>query len=99
EVIERIDGIEAVNGHSYLGSFNRKAFAFGLKNNMAMTGGSDAHMPEEIGNAFTLIEGKTAEDLRKAIKQKKTFACGRIVPLYHHAFTQLARMNLIKDGD
>ena len=41
---------------------------------LAETGGSDAHFPEEVGNARTLFAGTTAEDLRRAIAERRTSA-------------------------
>jgi len=99
EVLERVDALEAINGHSYFNKFNERAFSFAVEKKLAMTAGSDAHVPAEIGRAFTLIKGMTKEELRKAIKQKKTMVFGGIVPLYYHAFTQLAKLNFIKDGE
>lgn len=99
EVVGKSDGIEAINGHSYFNKFNEKAFSFAEEKKLAMTAGSDAHVPAEIGKAVTLIEGSSLEELRKAILSRKTRVFGGIVPLYHHAFTQLAKLNFIKDGE
>jgi predicted metal-dependent phosphoesterase TrpH len=39
---------------------------------LAETGGSDAHFPEEVGTAVTLFPGRTAEDLRRAILERRS---------------------------
>lgn len=39
---------------------------------LAETGGSDAHFPEEVGNAYTAFPGANAEELRRAILAGET---------------------------
>lgn len=41
---------------------------------LATTGGSDAHFLASIGAAYTLFPGRTAEDLRSAILERRTLA-------------------------
>lgn len=69
------DGIEVVNATPTLADENWQA---SLINNTllwkAETGSSDAHILEAIGKGYTLFKGKTAQDLRDAILQRKTQA-------------------------
>ncbi|GMU41091.1 MAG: hypothetical protein AMXMBFR23_19570 [Chloroflexota bacterium] len=39
---------------------------------LAETGGSDAHFCETVGTAYTQFPGRTAEDLRRAILERRT---------------------------
>jgi len=39
---------------------------------LAETGGSDAHFPEEVGAATTLYPGSSADDLRRALLERRT---------------------------
>lgn len=71
----KLDGIEIVNStptladENLVASFMNKTMLF-----RAETGSSDAHILEAIGRGYTLFEGKTANDLRRAIKHKQTQA-------------------------
>jgi predicted metal-dependent phosphoesterase TrpH len=42
---------------------------------LADVGGSDAHFPNRVGDAYTLFEGTTAEDLRLALICRRTVGC------------------------
>lgn len=70
-----IDALEVVNATPTLADEN---LAASLMNRTllfrAETGSSDAHILEAIGRAYTAFEGKTAEDLRKALKHRQTQA-------------------------
>ena len=67
------DGIEVANG-SIAGRvveerarrLNRKTYK------LAQTGGSDAHFLPLIGSAYTLFDGRTAADLRRALESRST---------------------------
>ncbi len=63
KVIEKIDfdAIEVYNSGSILPMFNKKAQLYAIKNNLVRVAGSDAHLPEAIGLAFTLIKTKNKE--------------------------------------
>lgn len=77
------DGIEVAN----LTLAGRVTGAKALRLNreryrLAETGGSDAHFPEEAGTASTLFPGRTAEELRRAILERRTAGvAGTQVPL------------------
>jgi predicted metal-dependent phosphoesterase TrpH len=72
---QNIDAIEVINASPGMGKINIKA---NLINKTilfkAETGSSDAHIPEVISKAYTVFEGKTAEDLRRAILSGQTQA-------------------------
>lgn len=69
------DGIEVVNATPTLGDENLKASTLNKTLlGLAETGSSDAHIKEAVGRGYTLYEGKTAKDLRKAILHHQTQA-------------------------
>lgn len=72
------DGIEVMNARNTKGG-NSKAFKLAQKAHLPMTGGSDAHRPENIGEALTIFPDDcyTAEDLIKAIMEDRTYVEGR----------------------
>jgi predicted metal-dependent phosphoesterase TrpH len=74
-----LDGVEVFNSLHRDGYSN--AIALKRSNGNAMLGGSDAHASIMIGNGYTLFEGTSQEELRTAIKRKKTTYGGTITPL------------------
>lgn len=73
ETVDILDGLEIVNAtpgladENYRASLVNKTILF-----VAETGGSDGHILEAIGMGYTLFEGKTAQDLRRALKTHQT---------------------------
>jgi predicted metal-dependent phosphoesterase TrpH len=56
------DAIEAINSASMLHSITwKRARKFAEKRNLPQTGGSDSHIPETIGKAFTVVEVESRE--------------------------------------
>ena len=86
------DALEIINGTPVFGKANVKAKYFNrLLLFKAEVGGSDAHIYNAIGKGYTVFEGKTAKDLRWAIKHRETQALkSRWYPLalfkYAYAF-------------
>ena len=80
-----VDGVEAVNSRCVRASFNRQARAFAAHHGLAMTGGSDAHFPMEVGRATTEFEGTLTE----AIREGTTTPRGRGRYLSGHVATKL----------
>jgi len=72
------DGIEVINGRNTKGG-NSNAFKLAQRAHLPMTGGSDAHRPENIGEALTIFpdDCHTVEDLIKAIMEDRTYVEGR----------------------
>lgn len=77
----KLDGVELFNAAHRDGYTNEAAQRLSSHLNLAFTGGSDAHSPSMVGNAYTLFEGDTAEDLRKAILTRMTGFSGESTPL------------------
>jgi len=72
---DHLDGIEVVNATPTLGEENLQA-AFVNRTMLfkSETGSSDAHIVEAIGRGYTLFEGKTAVELKHALKHHQTQA-------------------------
>ena len=69
------DGIEIVNATPTLDNENIRAAALNKTLlGLAETGSSDAHIKEAIGHGFTLFEGHSPEDFKKAISLGQTQA-------------------------
>ncbi len=51
-----LDAIEVFNAASTLRHYNRQAFVYASRHRLAMTAGSDAHHPEAVGVAFTILQ-------------------------------------------
>ncbi len=67
-----LDGLEAFNPTSAGRTHHAKVVALADELGTAATGGSDAHLLEAIGTAYTTFPGRTAEDLRHAIEERRT---------------------------
>jgi predicted metal-dependent phosphoesterase TrpH len=74
------DAIEAINSASIFHSVTwKRARTFAREHHLPMTAGSDSHIPETIGNAFTTIEcdSQTVRSVLDAIKKGATTTEGR----------------------
>lgn len=74
---EKFDAVEIVNATPFVTAVREGLRAKYLNRKLllkAEVGGSDAHIKEAVGNAYTVFEGKTALDVRKSIEGKKTQA-------------------------
>jgi len=68
--------IETLNGRTYSTRDNEMARNLAKRLNTPITAGSDAHTPFEVGNVYLEFDGKTPEDLRKAILNRDAKAKG-----------------------
>jgi hypothetical protein len=77
------DAVEVINSTSFpffLSTNFSRRLATRLK--IPQTAGSDSHLPETIGSAYTLIESDPDKDeIIQAIKRGKTIPCGKPIPL------------------
>ena len=91
EALRKIDAIECVNGRVPMIS-NLKALELAKKYSKPCIGGSDAHIPEEIGVAYTIVneEISSFDDLLNAILKFKVRASGG------RSFMEIARSIIIK---
>lgn len=60
---EAVDGVEVANSRCLRETYNRRARAFARRHDLAVTGGSDAHFPHEVGRAATLAPDDLVSDL------------------------------------
>ncbi len=78
-----IDAVEVINSSTFPFSLSTrlsKGLAFRL--NLPQTAGSDSHIPETIGLAYTIIEAEPDfNDIIKAIKKGSIVPYGKSVPL------------------
>ncbi|MBU2475945.1 PHP domain-containing protein [Candidatus Micrarchaeota archaeon] len=94
---KKIDAVEVFNSRCYSDSFNSKAKAFALAHNLPVTAGSDAHFPEEIGNAFIeLPKAFSLEDARKMMKKNLVKVSGKRSSLMVHVKTFFAKKGFFK---
>jgi len=94
EIAEQIDVMEVFNARSPLLRSSAKAKAFAEKDGIAQSAGSDAHTPNEIGNAYVeLPEFKGKDDFIPALVQGKIFG-HRTNPLAHFSSAWAKLKNL-----
>jgi len=88
ENYKKFDAIETFNSRSVLPWSNNMAKNFARKFRLAEVGGSDAHFWFEIGRGYTLFN----DDLRKAIKNKRTITSGTTLTSYFgHALSRFRK--------
>ena len=77
-----VAAIETINGQNS-GSANRAAERLAQDRRLGRTGGSDAHIVEGLGRAYTILEDAPAsvDDLLEAIRRNRTRADGRSLTL------------------
>ncbi|WP_369333763.1 PHP-associated domain-containing protein [Halorubrum sp. SP9] len=81
----QVDGVEAQNSRCLLSRFNRRAREYATQHDLAITGGSDAHFPMEVGRSITVCDSP----FREAIKSTSTQIAGRGGYLSGHTATKL----------
>lgn len=87
-------GVEVLNASPAGRASRPKAIRFAAEREVAVLGGSDAHMLGLIGLARTCFSGRTLADLRKAIEGRTTHVEGRFAHAHEiaaEALPQLAR--------
>jgi predicted metal-dependent phosphoesterase TrpH len=96
EHVDRFDAVEVLNARTLFSSESSRALDLARRHGKAMLGGSDCHTFAEVGNAFTVADASTPEELRKAILKRKTRAMGRRTFLMWHSASTLAKTRSIK---
>mgnify|MGYP002762159292 FL=1 len=84
-IASRVDGVEVQNSRCLLPRFNRRAREYATQHDLAVTGGSDAHFPMEVGRSTTVCDSP----LREAIESTATQTAGRGGYLSGHTATKL----------
>ncbi|MBE0415678.1 MAG: phosphotransferase [Dehalococcoidia bacterium] len=94
-----LDGIETINSTIAGRICNRRARRFNEKHGLAETGGSDAHFLIAVGSALTLFPGRSVEELRRGILERKSRAQNGIrVGLRNIGFTQIIKQQRKSGG-
>jgi len=77
-----IDAVEVLNSRCLTDHSNRKAKKAAESLNLPEVGGSDAHIPQMVGQAYTQIEvsGNTVDAVLSAIREGKVCAKGKKSP-------------------
>jgi len=78
KILERINAIEVFNSRVPNSVYNQKALRFAERHGLGMVGGSDAHTPREVGNAYTLANANDLNEFREAILKRKTKVEGKL---------------------
>jgi len=77
-----IDAVEVVNAAAFpffLSTYLSNRLARRLR--LPQTAGTDAHQPQEIGNAYTIVDADSnPDDVLEAIKKGKTVPFGKPIP-------------------
>jgi predicted metal-dependent phosphoesterase TrpH len=81
QILPKLDAIEGFNARLLAHTANMRAYYFGRQNDIGVTGGSDSHLPFEVGMGWTEADGSDLEEFMKALKQKRASCGGRMVPL------------------
>ncbi len=76
----KLDGVEVFNAYHRDAYSNLMAQTLS-PGKLARLGSSDAHSIDMIGNGYTIFKGRTSEELRKSILNRKTSFGGRKTPL------------------
>ncbi|MEM5830896.1 MAG: PHP domain-containing protein [Candidatus Aenigmatarchaeota archaeon] len=87
KIFKKIDFIEVFNSRCIINKFNKIAKNFCERTRTPIVAGSDAHLPVEIGNAYTVFNETNIEMMRKEILKNKISVSGKISPPYVHLFT------------
>jgi predicted metal-dependent phosphoesterase TrpH len=80
--LRQADAIEVYNSRLLTGRANRQAERFAESHGVPMTAGSDAHIAEMVGQAFTEVDAyhRSAEGILDAIREGRTSVVGKRTP-------------------
>jgi predicted metal-dependent phosphoesterase TrpH len=84
-----VNNIEIFNSRCVENKYNKKAELFAKKNNFGVTGGSDAHFANEIGNAGVIIE---KDDIKNAILKNDLQVFGKRSTPLNHVLTKIVKL-------
>ncbi len=81
-IVKKLNAIEVFNSCS-LPQTNLKTFKIAKKYNLGGTGGSDSHIPEYVGNAYTTFDtvDLSIDNLINEINKKRTWGEGTTLPM------------------
>lgn len=84
------DAIEVINSHSLFFSLTKNlGFRTAKELNVACVGGSDSHVPETIGDSYSIIYSRDGfqDSILDSIRERRTEAFGRPTALWHRLRT------------
>lgn len=94
-IVSMLDGVEVWNSRADRKNrgANAQALAFAEQNDLRVFGGSDAHVPEEIGNAAVTVEAASADlaAVKEALLAGKVSIDGCRSPARYTARSQLTK--------
>lgn len=91
----RVDLIEVYNSRVRQPKFNSAALEFARAHKMPGIAGSDAHTPEEIGNAYVEVEASNPEDARRLLVRGECSCHGKPSGFFAHVQTLLRKRGLM----
>lgn len=89
--------METFNSKTVFKRFNRKAKAFAEKHGIPQIAGSDAHIPQELGNGLTEVNATTPEAALKEIRKGRTKLHCKESPFSVHFYSTLRTLKLIRE--
>ncbi len=89
--VEDCDAVEIYNSRLLTGLSNRKAGRFARRRDLPVVAGSDAHIVEMVGQAYTIVDAEEAraDEVMEAIVDGKTEVGGRRTP-WRYSIRQFA---------
>jgi predicted metal-dependent phosphoesterase TrpH len=87
--LKKINSIEIFNSRCVYNKYNHKAELFAKSNKLGVTGGSDAHFTNEIGNAGIIIEN---DDVRNSILKNDLTVFGKRSTPLNHVLTKMVKL-------
>lgn len=93
-LVEKIDMVEVFNSRCFFNYFNIKARKLAEELEKCMVGGSDAHLPFEVGNAYTAFNSVSEEEIYRTLKGgtlPPENVHGRLSNRFVHPFTIMYR--------
>lgn len=91
-IIDRIDALEGFNARCLLPSDNRRAQALAMRHGLAQTGGSDGHIPLEIGRGYVTLPPFKLEPGSFLTSLKRGRAGGKLSGLLPHFASTWAKV-------
>lgn len=95
ECAGRIDLIEVYNSRTMNPKFIAAAQNFARAHRMPGIAGSDAHTPEEIGNAYIELEASSLEEARRLLVRGKCTCHGKPSGFFVHVQTWLTKRGMM----
>lgn len=89
--VEDCDAVEVYNSRLLTGMSNRKAGRFARRRDLPTVAGSDAHIVDMVGQAYTVVDSEddSPEDVMEAVKDGRTEVGGRRTP-WRYSIRQFA---------